>query len=238
MANVKKAPAETTPAAGTAPVTVGTVPAALVGTPAGEKKVSVGTAERKKPGRKPAATKAASAKPASSDKKTPGRKPAETKAAAAKTTAPAEAKKPGRKPAAAKAAVPATAEAKKSGRKPAASKADSVKFKDVVAKAKALAKAKKGSISKISGKIAATFEVLSGDSQKDFYIVIENGKAAVEPYRYDEADIWLKGSPESIAAVMDNKIKFIDAVSSGTIQIFGKDAESAQAVVLFVAAIF
>jgi hypothetical protein len=201
------------PATETAPPPNATAKAAAPGPP---------TAQAPVPAAAKAPVKAAEKKPV---------KKAATKATEKKATK----KTVGRKPAAEKKTAAATA------KKPAAKKAATpkVRYEDVFAMAKSRVKTNKGSASKIKKKVAATFEILEAGKEKDFYILIDGGKVTLQKYRYDAATIWIKGTAENIGAVMDNKVKFSDAVAAGSVEIFGTaDPESAKDIVLFVAAIF
>ncbi|MCL2055092.1 MAG: SCP2 sterol-binding domain-containing protein [Oscillospiraceae bacterium] len=195
-----------------------------------------------------AETASAAAKPTAkvAEKKTsipPAVLAAEKKIMPAATEKPAVKKPIAEKPIVKKPVAEKTAEEKPVAEKPVAKKSvkkpveKNIGYDDVFAVAKSSVKAKKDSVAKISDKIAATFEVMEGGSQRDFYILIESGKASVQKHRYDEADIWIKGAAGKIAEVMEGKVKLTDALSSGDVEIYGKGGESAKYVVLFTEAL-
>ncbi len=170
------------------------------------------------------------------------KKTAEIKTAAAKTTdKKAAAKKPVKKAAAssaaskkttAKSSVKAAPEAEKKTPAKKAPKAKGITMNDVVTMART--KANAANTTKITKKIAATIN-LTGTVQGDFYILLDTpGIISVEPYKYDDADIALWGTTDDITAVLTNKIKLIDAISSGKIGLWG----NAEKAVIFVDAIF
>jgi hypothetical protein len=182
---------------------------------------SVAAAGTSAPAPKPTVKKPVKKTAPKASEKKPVKKTAAKKPVAAKKTVASAAGKTAGKTVSKKAALP------------------KVRFEDVFALAKSRAKASKANAGKVGKKIAATFQILEGEKEQDFYILIDGGKITLQKYRYDSATIWIKGTAEGLGAVLDNKVKFSDAVSKGTVQIFGtSDPESAKDVVLFVAAIF
>ena len=164
--------------------------------------------EKKEPAKKTTAKKTAEKKTA--EKKTTEKKAAKTAAKSTKSTKTADKKTPAKK----------------------SPKAKQTTLDDVVALAKT--KANSANTTKVTKKIACTINV-SGAVQGDFYIMLDVGEViSVEPYKYDDADISLWGSADDIIAVLTNKIKLIDAISSGKIGLWG----NAEKAVIFVDAIF
>lgn len=171
----------------------------------------------------PEASKPKTAKANSTTKKPVEKKPIEKK--------PAEKKATEKKPVDKKTAVTPVTEKKTTAKKPAAPKNKPLSLDDIVAKGRV--KANSGDTSKVTKRIAATFSV-NGMIDGDFYMLIDTGMVSVEPYKYDDADLWIKGSADDITAIFDNKLKFIDAVSSGKVEIWGEAKDA----VIFSAAIF
>ena len=148
-----------------------------------------------------AAAPAAEKKPA--EKKTAEKKPAAKKAAAKKPAA----KKPAAKAAAKKA--PAKKSAAKTT-KPAAKKG--LTYEQVVEKAKK--KIAAADTTKIKYPIAVNVEI-SGACEGIFYILLDDGKAVVEPYKYDDYDVYVRVDAEEIVKVLEGKVNVYDALSNG-----------------------
>lgn len=169
---------------------------------------------------KPAATaaaapKTAEVKPAETAapvvKKTEEKKPAASKKApakAAKTTSKAAAKKP------AKAEKPA---AKKAAKNTKASKASP--YDIVIEKAKKKFDSVK--TDKVKYPIAVNVE-LSGSAEGIFYVYLsEAGKPAVEPYKYDDYDVYVRADADAFGKVLDGKLGVYDALADGTLHVDG-----------------
>ncbi len=194
------------------------VPAAAETTTKAEKK----TASKKETA--PKAEKKSAAKKEAAPK-------AEKKAAAKKEAAPkAEKKTPGRKPKA-KSGTAANEKpvAKRSYNKKTADKATekpapkrgrkkSVTYNNVVDSAKK--KLSLADISKIKYPIAANVE-LSGSADGIFYIFVSDGKIAVEPYKYDDYDVYLRADADELMNVLNDKKNIYDALADGLIKIDG-----------------
>lgn len=191
------------------------------------KKEAVPKAEKKNTAKKEAAPKA--------EKKTAAKKEAapkaEKKATAKKETAPkAEKKTPGRKPKAkSETAANEKTVAKRSYNKKTAGKAPekpapkrgrkkSVTYNTVVDSAKK--KLALADISKIKYPIAANIE-LSGSADGIFYIFVSDGKIAVEPYKYDDYDVYLRADADELMNVLNGKKNIYDALADGLIKIDG-----------------
>ncbi len=156
-------------------------------------------------------------KSAPAAKKTPGRKPASKSAAKAPKAAKTE------KTAAAK------TEKAPAARKPRAAKA--VSYDDVVAKAqKKLAAAK---TAKIKYPIAVNFE-LSGDCDGVFYVYLGEAGVAVEPYKYDDYDVYVRADAKVLVSVFEGKANLIDVLADGSVHIDGNIKKA----ILFIDAAF
>jgi len=164
----------------------------------------------KKRGRKPAATKSDIAAETKKKASAPrGRKPAEDKKTAAADVKTETPKKRGRKPAAEKKAETASA---KGGRKKA------VTYDSVMKAAKK--KISSANLSKIKYPIAVNVE-LSGAAEGVFYIVISDGKVDVEPFKYDDYDVYFRADAEEIMKVFGDKKNIYDALADGLIKVDG-----------------
>ena len=164
---------------------------------------------------KPAAPKAEEKKPAA-------KKPAKTAPAEKKTAEKAAAKKPAaKKPAAKK-----PAEKKTTGRKAAAKAAT---YDSVVAEAKKKFAAAK--TAKIKYPIAANFELAPNEI---FYVYIGEAGVAVEPYKYDDYDIYFRTDAETLTQVLTGKKGIIDALADSSVKIDGNTKKA----VLFIDAAF
>ncbi|MCD7730703.1 MAG: SCP2 sterol-binding domain-containing protein [Oscillospiraceae bacterium] len=164
-------------------------------------------------------------KSAPAEKKTPGRKPASKSATKAPKAAKTE------KTAAAKTEKTAAAKTEKASaaRKPRAAKA--VSYDDVVAKAqKKLAAAK---TAKIKYPIAVNFE-LSGDCDGVFYAYLGEAGVAVEPYKYDDYDVYVRADAKVLVSVFEGKANLIDVLADGSVHIDGNIKKA----ILFIDAAF
>lgn len=199
------------------------------------KKEDVPKTEKKRPGRKPKA--AAEKAPVAKEEKAPAAKSAAKKDETVKT----EKKRPGRKPAASKAAAkaPAKTTGKKAGTKKAEEKAPAKRGgrKKAVTLNNAVEAARKNvsgaRISKIKYPIAVNVE-LSGSAEGIFYIFVSDGKIAVEPYKYDDYDVYIRADADEFMSVMNGKKNMYDALADGLIKIDGNTKKA----VLFIHAVF
>lgn len=138
-------------------------------------------------------------------------KPAAPKKAAAE-------KKPAAKKTTEKAAAKKTAE-KKPAAKKTTKKAKGLAYEDVVAAAKT--KAASANTKKIKYPIAVNVEI-SGACEGIFYIFVnDKGEVAVEPYKYDDYDVYVRADAEEILKVLNGKINVYDALADGTMSIDG-----------------
>ncbi len=132
-----------------------------------------------------------------------------------------------------KATKPAAKSTAKAPKKAPAKKQPAVKALtlDAVVKA-AKKKMKTADTSKISRPIAVNVEVY-GECFGTFYILINDGKIAVEPYKYDDGDVWVKADAKAIMSVFAGEAKIYDELSSGSINIY----DNVKKAILFVDAI-
>ena len=154
-----------------------------------EVKAAAPAAEKKPVEKKTAEKKTAEKKPAA--KKAPAKKPAAKKTKAAEKKAPAK-----------KSAAKTT--------KPAAKKG--LTYEQVVEKAKK--KIAAADTTKIKYPIAVNVEI-SGACEGIFYILLDDGKAVVEPYKYDDYDVYVRVDAEEIVKVFEGKANVYDALSNG-----------------------
>ena len=170
---------------------------------------------------KPAEAKAAAPAPKNTEEKKPAEKKAEKKAAEKK---PAEKKAPAKKTAAktAKAEKPAakTAEKAPKAKAPRAPRAPKASPFDVtLAKAKKKFSAIKTDLVKYP--IAVNFE-LNGSEGEIFYVYLsEAGKPAVEPYRYNDYDVYVRVDADSFNKILDGKLDVYKALAEGTLHVEG-----------------
>jgi hypothetical protein len=202
-----------------------------------ETKVTSDTAETKKPAETQQAAKASA--PVKPVEKTPV-KPAETQQAAkapakkptAKAPAKAAEKAPAKKPAAKAPAKKATEKtpAKAPAKKPAA-KAPAKAAQPAAKQSKskltyeglvAAADAKLGKVkpSKKLPKIPFNV-VLHGAVDGVFYVLIEDGKVDVQPFRYEDSAVDFSISADNFVLLLDGKFKIGEGVAAGTFQISG-----------------
>lgn len=168
-------------------------------------------AEENKSAEKAAEKTAAAKKPAA--KKPAAKKPAE-KPAAKKTAEKAAAKKP----------------AKKTAEKPA-KKAKALTYDGIVELAQK--KFKAANITGIKYPIAVNVE-LSGACEGVFYVYMDEAKIAVEPYLYNDYDVYVRADAETLAKVLEGKMNIYDALSTSDVKIDGMVKKA----VLFVHAAF
>lgn len=170
---------------------------------------------------KPAEAKTAAPAPKNKEEKKPAEKKAEKKAAEKK---PAEKKAPAKKTAAktAKAEKPAakTAEKAPKAKAPRAPKAPKVSpYDEAVAKAKKKFSAIKTDLVKYP--IAVNFE-LNGSAGEIFYVYLsEAGKPAVEPYRYNDYDVYVRVDADSFNKILDGKLDVYKALAEGILHVEG-----------------
>ena len=170
---------------------------------------------------KPAEAKAAAPAPKNTEEKKPAEKKAEKKAAEKK---PAEKKAPAKKTAAktAKAEKPAakTAEKAPKAKAPRAPRAPKASPFDVtLAKAKKKFSAIKTDLVKYP--IAVNFE-LNGSEGEIFYVYLsEAGKPAVEPYRYNDYDVYVRVDADSFNKILDGKLDVYKALAEGILHVEG-----------------
>lgn len=149
----------------------------------------------------PVVKKAEEKKPAAAPKKTPAKaaKPAE------KTTSKAPAKK--------------TAKENKPASKRAAKAPKTSPYDTVIEKAKKKFDSVK--TDKVKYPIAVNVE-LSGSAEGIFYVYLsEAGKPAVEPYKYDDYDVYVRADADAFGKVLDGKLGVYDALADGTIHVDG-----------------
>ena len=151
------------------------------------------------------------------------------KTVAAKKSA---AKKPTEKPAAKKTAEKAAAKkpAKKTAEKPA-KKAKALTYDGIVELAQK--KFKAANITGIKYPIAVNIE-LSGACEGVFYVYMDEAKIAVEPYLYNDYDVYVRADAETFAKVLEGKMNIYDALSTSDVKIDGLVKKA----VLFVHAAF
>ena len=135
------------------------------------------------------------------------KKPAAPKKAAAK------------KPAAEKKTTAKKADEKKPAAKKTTKKAKGLAYEDVVVAAKK--KAASADTKKIKYPIAANVEI-SGACEGIFYIFVnEKGEVSVEPYKYDDYDVYVRVDAEEAVKVFTGKLNVYDALANGVISIDG-----------------
>ena len=170
---------------------------------------------------KPAEAKAAAPAPKNTEEKKPAEKKAEKKVAEKK---PAEKKAPAKKTAAktAKAEKPAakTAEKAPKTRAPRAPKAAKLSpYQAAVAKAQKKFSTIKTALVKYP--IAVNFE-LNGSAEGVFYVYLsEAGKPAVEPYRYDDYDVYVRVDADAFDKILDGKLDVYQALAEGSLHVEG-----------------
>lgn len=146
----------------------------------------------------------------------------EVKAEAVKAEAPkAEEKKPAapkkaaaeKKPAAKKTTTKKADAEKKPAAKKTTKKAKGLTYEEVVAAAKK--KAASADTKKIKYPIAVNVEI-SGACEGIFYILVkDNGEVAVEPFKYDDYDVYVRADAEEILKVFNGKLNAYEALANG-----------------------
>lgn len=174
---------------------------------------------------KPAEVKPAEAKAAPAPKNTEEKKPAEKKAEKkAAEKKPAEKKAPAKKTAAktAKAEKPAakTAEKAPKAKAPRAPKAPKVSpYQAAVEKAQKKFSTIKTDLVKYP--IAVNIE-LNGSAEGVFYVYLsEAGKPDVEPYRYNDYDVYVRVDADAFNNILDGKLDVYKALAEGTLHVEG-----------------
>lgn len=158
-----------------------------------------------------AVKEAAKEAPKAAEKKAPAKKAAEKKAPAKKPAAKKETAKAAKKPAAKKDA-PKKEAAKKAPKK------KGLAYEDVVEAAKK--KMAAADITKIKYPIAANVE-LNGSADGIFYIYVDDGNISVEPYKYDDYDVYFRADADAFVAVMTGKKNIYDALAEGLVKVDG-----------------
>lgn len=144
--------------------------------------------------------------------------------AAKKDDAPKTGKKRGRKPAAAKSETKTQTKttskrtSKKTEEKAPAKRGrkKSLTYTAVVEAARK--KAAEADISRIKYPIAVNFELKGSDSAAGvFYIVVSDGKVTVEPYKYNDYDVYIEADAAEFMNVLNGKKNIYDALADGSI---------------------
>ena len=190
-------------------------------TPAAKSEKAADAKAEKAPAAKSEKTKTAKTSKAAKTEKAPAA--AKEKAPAAKKDdAPKTEKKRGRKPAAAKAETKAPAKttgkraAKKTEEKAPAKRGrkKSLTYASVVDAARK--KTESADISRIKYPIAVNFE-LKGSAEGIFYVVVSDGKITVEPYKYDDYDVYIEADAAGLVSVLNGQKNIYDALADGTV---------------------
>ncbi len=181
-----------------------------------EVKPEVKPAEVKPAEVKPAEAKAAAPAPKNTEEKKPAEKKAEKKAAEKKATA----KKAAAKTAKAEKPAAKTAEKAPKAKAPRAPKAPKASpYDTALAKAKKKFSAIKTDLVKYP--IAVNFE-LNGSEGEIFYVYLsEAGKPAVEPYRYNDYDVYVRVDADSFNKILDGKLDVYKALAEGILHVEG-----------------
>lgn len=192
--------------------TAKTVETTKTAAPAAEvKPAEVKPAEVKPAEVKPAEVKAAAPAPKNTEKKKPAEKKAEKKAPAKKTAAKtAKAEKPAAK----------TAEKAPKAKAPRAPKASKVSpYQAAVAKAQKKFSTIKTDLVKYP--IAVNIE-LNGSAEGVFYVYLsEAGKPDVEPYRYNDYDVYVRVDADAFDKILDGKLSVYKALAEGSLHVEG-----------------
>ncbi len=181
-----------------------------------EVKPEVKPAEVKPAEVKPAEAKAAAPAPKNTEEKKPAEKKAEKKPAEKKATA----KKAAAKTAKAEKPAAKTAEKAPKAKAPRAPKAPKASpYDTALAKAKKKFSAIKTDLVKYP--IAVNFE-LNGSEGEIFYVYLsEAGKPAVEPYRYNDYDVYVRVDADSFNKILDGKLDVYKALAEGILHVEG-----------------
>ena len=165
---------------------------------------------------KPAEAKAAAPAPKNTEEKKPAEKTAEKKPAEKKATA----KKAAAKTAKAEKPAAKTAEKAPKAKAPRAPKAPKASpYDTALAKAKKKFSAIKTDLVKYP--IAVNFE-LNGSEGEIFYVYLsEAGKPAVEPYRYNDYDVYVRVDADSFNKILDGKLDVYKALAEGILHVEG-----------------
>lgn len=107
--------------------------------------------------------------------------------------------------------------APKSEKKPTAKKKDA-SYEDAVSAAKK--KMASANISRLKYPVALNVE-LNGTADGIFYIYVVNGSFSVEPYKYDDYDVYMRADAETFLEVMNGQKNIYDALADGSIKIDG-----------------
>lgn len=190
--------------------------------PASEKTEKTAKTPAAKSEKTKTAAKSEKASAAKSEKTAAAKKESASKAAAKKDDAPKAAAKRGRKPAAEK--TDTKASAKKTGKstsKKAEEKASSKRgrkksltYASIVDAAKK--KVNGADISRIKYPIAVNVE-LKNSVEGIFYIVVSDGKINVEPYKYDDYDVYIEADAAEFVNVLNGKKNIYDALADGSV---------------------
>lgn len=111
--------------------------------------------------------------------------------------------------------------APKSEKKPTAKKTTKKKdasYEDAVSAAKK--KMASANISRLKYPVALNVE-LNGTADGIFYIYVVNGSFSVEPYKYDDYDVYMRADAETFLEVMNGQKNIYDALADGSIKIDG-----------------
>ncbi|MBQ2824124.1 MAG: SCP2 sterol-binding domain-containing protein [Oscillospiraceae bacterium] len=153
-------------------------------------------------------------------------KAAEEKKPAAPKKAPAAKKTAEKKPAAKK-----TAEKKPAAKKTTKKAAKVLTYEEVVEAAKK--KAASANTAKIKYPVAANVEI-SGVCEGIFFILVnEEGKVSVEPYKYNDYDVYFRIDAEEAVKLFTGKLNVYDALANGILSVDG----IAKKAILFVDAV-
>lgn len=91
-------------------------------------------------------------------------------------------------------------------------------YEQIVAKAKEIMAAK--SASGVKDHLAAEIHI-TGEGEGAFYVEVNEGKIAVEPYEYYDRDFVLTATADDLLAVVEGKLDAVLAYTTGKIKIDG-----------------
>jgi histone H1/5 len=185
--------------------------------------------EKKPVEKKPAAPKAPKAEKKVAAPKTPKAPKAAAKKPAAKKAVAPKAEKPVAKKPAAKKPVAKKPAAKKPVAKKTTAKAESTAKKERKSKNtmnyNAVVKIAQNALNgiKVSSKISKipVNVILHGAAEGTFYILIEDGKVDVQPYRYEDSAADFKISADNFIALANGKFEISVGMSNRTLEITG-----------------
>lgn len=174
--------------------------------------------------KKTEAAKVEAPKAAEAAKKPAEKKPAAKKPAAKKTAA----KKPAaKKPAAKKPATKKPAAKKTATKKPAAKKTKELTYEVLFA-----AFEKKFNGTAVDKNADVSVEVfVYGAFEGKFYLKAnedKKGVLAIKPYDYQNADVAVRASTETVEKISAGKLSIVDAVSSGAVEVSGNLSKAFQ----------